>query len=216
MTVSPNRFALNACENALDYLRRAEGFISEAKHNPIAWKWVTIALHGALYGFAISGCPDRMTWITDEERRQRLSVNEFIKKRLAEEANFTRRELNNEAIDPFRPENARLISIKWAIEICLQQPGRPRPGGKPYALTDNQQKAVDQLTDEYRNRFEHFHFERLIVPGNELPTVARGTLEAIRLFAGFGLLDNEMVELENIVSRCENLLAPTTPVKTLG
>ena len=42
--------------NALDYLERAGQFITEADTNPKAWKWAVLALHGALYGFAIAAC----------------------------------------------------------------------------------------------------------------------------------------------------------------
>lgn len=42
--------------NALDYLERAGQFIREAATDDSAWKWVVIALHGALYGFAICAC----------------------------------------------------------------------------------------------------------------------------------------------------------------
>ncbi|RJP18351.1 MAG: ankyrin repeat domain-containing protein [Candidatus Abyssobacteria bacterium SURF_5] len=40
--------------NALDYLERASLFIRETPENTKAWKWVIIALHGALYGFAVA------------------------------------------------------------------------------------------------------------------------------------------------------------------
>jgi hypothetical protein len=42
--------------NALDYLERAGTFIRETARDPIAWKWVVLALHGALYGFAVAAC----------------------------------------------------------------------------------------------------------------------------------------------------------------
>ncbi|MBW2608304.1 MAG: hypothetical protein JRD05_11785 [Deltaproteobacteria bacterium] len=42
--------------NALDFLEKAGRFILETENNPLAWKWVTISLHGALYGFAICAC----------------------------------------------------------------------------------------------------------------------------------------------------------------
>jgi hypothetical protein len=42
--------------NALDYLERAAGFIREAASDDRSWKWAVIALHGALYGFAICAC----------------------------------------------------------------------------------------------------------------------------------------------------------------
>ena len=40
--------------NALDYLRRAGIFIREAETDVTAWKWTMIALHGAIYGFAVA------------------------------------------------------------------------------------------------------------------------------------------------------------------
>jgi len=42
--------------NALDYLERAGEFIGQAMSDDRAWKWVVLALHGALYGFAIAAC----------------------------------------------------------------------------------------------------------------------------------------------------------------
>lgn len=45
---------INEETNAIDYLVKADSYIKEAEPSDIAWKWVTIALHGALYGFAIA------------------------------------------------------------------------------------------------------------------------------------------------------------------
>lgn len=42
--------------NALDYLERAGEFIKQTESSPLAWKWVVLSLHGALYGFAIAAC----------------------------------------------------------------------------------------------------------------------------------------------------------------
>ena len=42
--------------NALDYLETAVGFIRETEKNRLAWKWVVLSLHSALYGFAICAC----------------------------------------------------------------------------------------------------------------------------------------------------------------
>ncbi len=39
--------------NALDYLEHAYQSVIETEKKKMAWKWVIIALHGALYGFAI-------------------------------------------------------------------------------------------------------------------------------------------------------------------
>jgi hypothetical protein len=42
--------------NALDYLERAGKFLQRTESDIKAWKWVILALHGALYGFAICAC----------------------------------------------------------------------------------------------------------------------------------------------------------------
>lgn len=39
--------------NALDYLEKAHTYLHQTNTGSIAWKWVILALHGALYGFAI-------------------------------------------------------------------------------------------------------------------------------------------------------------------
>jgi hypothetical protein len=66
--------------NALDYLERAEQFIREAATDDRAWKWVVIALHGALYGFAICACKgtDYHT-VTYQTKRGDLKLISFQK-----------------------------------------------------------------------------------------------------------------------------------------
>jgi hypothetical protein len=184
---SPNHFALDESENALDYLRRADRFIYEAQRDAIAWKWVMISLHGALYGFAISTCPN-MTWKApgDHER----SLDRFIGRRLKEGPALP-------------PDNAKLVSIDWAIRICLRQPGLPLPGGRPYTVTDLQTRSLEQLT-RYRNGFMHFHRQRVIVPGNELPLIASEVLDVIHLCVSISCIGHEMQdEVDAIISHAK-------------
>lgn len=42
--------------NVLDFLEQAGIFIQQAESDIKAWKWVILALHGALYEFAICAC----------------------------------------------------------------------------------------------------------------------------------------------------------------
>lgn len=53
MRIQPKWLRLSEETNALDYLERAAGFIRETEKNTLAWKWVVLSLHSALYGFAI-------------------------------------------------------------------------------------------------------------------------------------------------------------------
>lgn len=62
--------------NALDFLERAGEFIRQTETDVIAWKWVVLALHGALYGFAISAC--RSTTSENIIRRTKKGVEKLI------------------------------------------------------------------------------------------------------------------------------------------
>jgi len=44
---------LSGSENAVDYLEKACAALDRIDRRPEEWKWVVIAIHGALYGFAI-------------------------------------------------------------------------------------------------------------------------------------------------------------------
>ena len=56
MSTQPKWLRLTEETNAVDYLERAVRFIRETEQSQLAWKWVVLALHGALYGFAICAC----------------------------------------------------------------------------------------------------------------------------------------------------------------
>jgi hypothetical protein len=70
--------------NAIDYLVRAGEFIEQAQSNKKAWKWVILALHGALYGFAISACrgtdTDIVAPVTRRGHQRLISFDEALKK----------------------------------------------------------------------------------------------------------------------------------------
>ncbi|MEN3370709.1 MAG: hypothetical protein V7609_2852 [Verrucomicrobiota bacterium] len=69
--------------NALDYLERACCFIREAATDDTAWKWVIIALHGSLYGFAICACKGtdyyNVTYVSKRGDRKLISFGEALK-----------------------------------------------------------------------------------------------------------------------------------------
>ncbi|MGB3346528.1 MAG: hypothetical protein WBA71_04660 [Candidatus Humimicrobiia bacterium] len=75
--------SLSEEENALDYLEQAYNFIKQTENDNFSWKWVIIALHGALYGFAICALkgtnPDRVTYTTKSGKKL-ISFNEALKR----------------------------------------------------------------------------------------------------------------------------------------
>jgi hypothetical protein len=68
--------------NALDYLERAAQFIREADKDDSSWKWAIIALHGALYGFAICACKgpncDIVAPMTKKGNRQLIGLGKAL------------------------------------------------------------------------------------------------------------------------------------------
>jgi hypothetical protein len=45
-------FDADALTSSIDDLRRLAQFLKETQANPLAWKWVSLAMNNALYGFA--------------------------------------------------------------------------------------------------------------------------------------------------------------------
>lgn len=56
MKIQPKCLHLTEELNALDFFEKAVAFLRETNASDIAWKWVVIGLHGAMYGFAVSAC----------------------------------------------------------------------------------------------------------------------------------------------------------------
>lgn len=73
---------LTAELNALDYFERVVSFVRETQSSDIAWKWVAISLHGALYGFAVSSCygTDCMSVLVGKNKNHLIGIDEAIKR----------------------------------------------------------------------------------------------------------------------------------------
>ena len=65
--------------NAIDYLNRAYSFISETKVDTTAWKWVVIAVHGALYGFAVSASKNTDKSTSTNKRGYVITLDKALK-----------------------------------------------------------------------------------------------------------------------------------------
>lgn len=80
----PRWLRLTEETNALDYLERASQFIRETEDNLVAWKWVVLSLHGALYGFAICACKgtnsENVIFRNKKGKEKLIGFNEALKK----------------------------------------------------------------------------------------------------------------------------------------
>ncbi|MHC4756772.1 MAG: hypothetical protein ACYTBP_16725 [Planctomycetota bacterium] len=81
--VREKHLTINEEANALDYLSRAGRFIKETENDLLAWKWVVLSLHGALYGFAVCACqgtdPRNVTYKTKKGDEMLISFDRALK-----------------------------------------------------------------------------------------------------------------------------------------
>jgi hypothetical protein len=143
MNVSPDpvTFTFTEESNALDYLEESRRFIERTVAAPAAWKWVTIALHGALYGFAICAC---------------------------------RGTTNDRVVKKNKYGHEQLISVGQALKLC-------QVICKALVLTSDQKKSVRELSQIFRNRFEHHTPGSWTFFDDDFRPMCRNVIEVIRL-----------------------------------
>ena len=115
--------------NAADYLLRAEAFIREAERDLMAWKWVVLALHGALYGFAVCFLDEGNVLNVIEGKRDKAEKR--LKAGTARVIGFweairraaslsAEQEKSVELLhDVFRNRLVHFLSTGWSINACL-------------------------------------------------------------------------------------------------
>lgn len=64
--------------NALDFLEKANTFIRQTEVDLLAWKWVVLCLHSAIYGFAISACKGTDDLSVIQRKGKLISIHEAI------------------------------------------------------------------------------------------------------------------------------------------
>ena len=118
--------------NALDYLEKAYSFISQTETDVFAWKWVILALHSALYGFAICACQGtnryNVSFKTKKGKEKLIDFNKALK--LCQNPNWMRmyifskhlqlskqQEESVRRLKEIRDEFEHYIPTSWIIEI---------------------------------------------------------------------------------------------------
>lgn len=133
-----DRFNFTEETNALDYLERCIGFLREVEAGTTSsWKWVAIAAHGALYGFAVSAARGtnwhQVTYVNKKGTRRLLSLDEILM--LCED-----------------PRHMGMLGHSKAL-----------------VLTDAERKAIDNLSKDIRNAFEHYIPQAWVIFAEGLP-----------------------------------------------
>lgn len=153
--IKPQYLRLDERINAIDYLEKTLYFIKDTEHDFMAWKWVVISLHNALYAFAICACAGSNSDI----------VAPIVKKG----KNAGKRQL---------------ISFGKALEYC-QKPSLMEmfTFSKYLILTDSQKESIDWLKNEFRDNFEHFPPKGWSIELHGMPQVIIDILNIIRFLA---------------------------------
>ena len=133
IVIKPKWLRISEETNALDYLDQAHHYIRKVDTNVVAWKWVILSLHSALYGFAICACkgtdPNNVTYKTKKGKIKLINLDETLKRcqnpdrlpimgkskhlQLTDHQKDSIRRLKNQ----FRNNFEHFIPKGWSIEI---------------------------------------------------------------------------------------------------
>lgn len=137
-------------ENALDSLEMAAEFVGRAdmKHQ---WKWISMALFNALYGFcivALKGYTFDNVVKPIKCKRCKTPFSAF---------DIYTRKVSCPCGNDLSKEKVRLIGFNEAFER-VQKDGQieGHTSSKGIGFTPNQITSVKKLQESYRNNFEHF------------------------------------------------------------
>ena len=146
---------LDELTNAIDNLEMCAHFIGELPH-PIRWKWAILALHQAIYGFAITAVKG-----TDD----------------------------SSVLEPAKPGKERRLISFWEALRRAEDPRFLWPGATPLSQTQEERRALEKLSAEFRNGFEHFQPAGWSIEVSGMAALFRSAAGLCRRLA----LDHEMV-----------------------
>jgi hypothetical protein len=167
--------------NAIDYLRKGYDFIEIAEKDPIAWKWVIISLHGALYGFAICACKGTSNfWVIEENNGD-------------------------------ENKQAKLITIWKALRYCQNQDiMKMYTISKHLNLTKDQRKSMEHLINTFRNNFAHYIPRLWGIELHYFPKMVLDVLDVIEFLAtktgNTRLNEKQRITVESIARRSRSRL----------
>lgn len=141
-------------DNALDYLKRCGDFLEDTHVDLWAWKWVAIALHGALYGFMICALKGTHPPRVADKRRHARDGDEY------------------------------LIGFWEALKLCQSRDAMlMTTESRVLELSDEQRSSIDRLVGLLRNEFEHFYPKSLSIELHGMPHIMLDVLDVIEFLA---------------------------------
>lgn len=178
--------------NALDYLEKAYLFISQTEADFLAWKWVVIALHGALYGFAICACAGSNPYAVMMKKRRPIDTVNVIEDSIVETV------------------KGELIDFNKALERCQNSRWtRKYVHSKPLELTSSQNESIKYL-HKIRNNFQHFIPKGWSLKRHCMPQICIDLLDVIHYLAldtgNVRLTQTQKKKVKYIVFRSNRIL----------
>jgi hypothetical protein len=182
--------------NALDNLQTAQDFLRQVDNRPMAWKWVILSLHDALYGFMICALmgtnPDNVTYpLRDKEGKEILDKQSSLVRRLI---NF------RSALKRCRKDNSRGIWLRR----------------HPLKTTPDQKHSVERLQKQFRNTFAHYQpsgwsIELFIMPDmiGDVLAVLRSLVIDTNAIVHLHLTEKEKKQLKSLLYQCPRVLKRT-------
>ncbi|MCK4632547.1 MAG: hypothetical protein KAT79_04710 [candidate division Zixibacteria bacterium] len=143
--------------NALDYLKRVGPFLRQT-HDPFRWKWATILMHSALYGFgvcALRGGNYEATIDYGKMPRKYKEKLRAIPKDSTDESYMAERAVKEEYL---RNREPFLISLQDVLKRLQSEDWMPYcdPVSRPISLSPDESASIKNLSKLFRNKFLHF------------------------------------------------------------
>ena len=175
-----NAFDADVLTSSTDDMRRLSKFLLEVQENPLAWKWVSLALNSALYGFAalsIVGDSDlnlaKLPVTIRRKGRESIKVKDV----------YSLQKLRQEGI--LSMDDWDVIGPQTILERCSDA---KCIDGKPLTITDEQKRAIDYLREELRNWYSHPKPEVGVgIMTEGLPKMCKDVLEVILFLVADGI-----------------------------
>ena len=179
MTTPEEHFELDGIDNLIDNIEMVALFLETPL--PYKWKWVTIALHQALYGILISalqGTDPRQTVFDkqkDSGKAVALHANKVPIDIITSYFGKTEDAIRDWISNPY------LISLDEALRRAKQKEYLPSlVNSQPLVTTAEEDDAIYKLTKEFRNEFEHFAPKGWLVLSSGMPAIVSSLLRVIR------------------------------------
>ncbi|MDD9851121.1 MAG: hypothetical protein OXU94_05070 [Gammaproteobacteria bacterium] len=209
-----NRIDFTEESNAIDYLEKAYYFLTLIKQEPTNWKWVILALHGALYGFAIcalQGAHYELVYRGIKlQKNNRKDVGSQKEKSRKNCWRSFLRLLAGADSQKKKSKTKFLESLDSALRKCQNSQIMSRfICGRPLVLTTSQKASIEKMK-QIRNSFAHYEPRIWIILTECLPHISNDVLDVILFLATKTGTNPHVVlkrnEIERLIGDCKAAL----------